>query len=127
MARVLIVDDDTELVGMLTMFLEDQNHEVASAGEPVEGLKVCRDFHPEIIILDYHMPGSTGAHLFETFRRNQSTAKTPILFMSAVVNANEIFKETDEHGLSRFLKKPVELAQLKKIITEMVALGKSQT
>ncbi|MFH1723396.1 MAG: response regulator [Elusimicrobiota bacterium] len=123
MARILIIDDDTELVQILTMALQSCRHQVASAGDPVAGFEVCRKFHPDIILLDYHMPGDTGAHLFETFRRNQATSRTPILFMSAMASPEQILGEVADPAVSRFIPKPIKLAELKRNIGEMLGPG----
>jgi len=116
-----MIDDDEDLVQLLTILLKDSNYEVASAGDAAEGLEVCRKFHPDVIILDYHLPGSTGAHLFETFRRNKATARTPILFMSAVASAEEILAEIDEPDISRFMAKPVNTKAFLGTLKEMLA------
>lgn len=120
MARILIVDDDTDLVQLLTMVLKEWGHEVASANEPATGQQVCRAFKPEMILLDYHMPGETGAHLYETFRRNEATARTPILFMSAVASGDEVLSEIADADNSRFLPKPVHMPELKSVIEQML-------
>ena len=120
MARVLIIDDDSDLVQLLTTLLTSWKYEVASAGDSASGFSVCRDFKPDIILLDYHMPGATGAHLFETLRRNQSTAKTPIIFMSAVASAEKVMCEIADPTFSQFIPKPVQTARLKSAIVEML-------
>lgn len=120
MARVLVIDDDSDLVQLLSTLLRSWEYEVDSAGDPVSGLEVCRKFNPDIILLDYHMPGDTGAHLFETFRRNTATAKTPILFMSADATADHVLSEIADPALSRFIAKPVQTAELRRIIKQML-------
>ena len=120
MAKILIIDDDDDLVQLLGILLKSWQHEVASAGNSAEGQQVCRKFKPDLILLDYHMPGDTGAHLFETFRRNQTTAKTPIIFMSAVTSSKDVLSEIDEGSLSRFLPKPVHTPNLRRAIDEML-------
>ena len=82
---------------------------------------MARQFKPELVLLDYHMPGATGAHLFEAFRRNSATAKTPILFMSGEASPADVLGEVADPSLSRFISKPVRLADLKRIIDEMLA------
>ncbi|MBI5200420.1 MAG: response regulator [Elusimicrobia bacterium] len=124
MARILIVDDDTDLVQILTKALESHGHEIASANEPKSGLEKARQYKPELIILDYHMPGETGAHLFESFRRNSATAKTPILFMSGEATQEQIVEETADFAHTRFLAKPAHIADLERVIKEMMAASK---
>ncbi|MBI4425718.1 MAG: response regulator [Elusimicrobia bacterium] len=127
MGRILIVDDDADLVHILTKALENQGHELASSGDPRGGLERARQFKPDLIILDYHMPGETGAHLFESFRRNGSTARTPILFMSGEATQDQIIAETADFANTRFLPKPAHIADLQRVIREMLALASPQS
>jgi CheY-like chemotaxis protein len=120
MAKILIIDDDVDLVHLLTTLLKSWQYEVASANDPSGGLQEARSFQPDLILLDYHMPGSTGAHLFETFRRNQATAGTPIVFMSAVASPDLVFSEVADPGNARFIPKPVQTAELRRVIQEML-------
>ncbi|PCI37755.1 MAG: hypothetical protein COB53_05710 [Elusimicrobia bacterium] len=121
MAKILIVDDDPDLVQLLSMALQAKNHIVESANDPIEGMKVCRSFKPELILLDYHMPGDTGAHLFENLRRNRATAHTPVVFMSGEAASSDIFAEIADPANARFLAKPVKIDFLRKTIDEMLA------
>jgi CheY-like chemotaxis protein len=121
MARVLIIDDDVEIVAILTEILAGMGHQVESAGDPVEGMQKSRKFKPELIILDYHMPGNTGAHLYESLRRNNATKATPILFMSGEASPDHILAEISSTEASRFLPKPVQLDVFRKTIDEMLA------
>ena len=124
MARVLIIDDDFEIVAILTEILKHENHEVSSAGEPVEGMQMARKVKPDLIILDYHMPGNTGSHLFESLRRNNATKNTPILFMSGEANPEQILSEISDSAGSRFLPKPVKLEEFRRTIRELLAGAK---
>jgi CheY-like chemotaxis protein len=121
MSRVLIIDDDFEIVSILTEVLKHEGHEVSSAGDPVEGMQMSRSVKPDLIILDYHMPGNTGAHLYESLRRNNATKVTPILFMSGEASPELILTEISDTEFSRFLPKPVPLADFRKAISEMLA------
>ncbi|MEK7747431.1 MAG: response regulator [Elusimicrobiota bacterium] len=120
MARILIIDDDCDLVQILSFALKNSGHELASAGDPASGMQTARQFKPDIVLLDYHMPGNTGAHLFESLRRNAATAKTPILFMSGEATPALVLSEIADPALSRFVSKPVHIADLERIIAEML-------
>jgi two-component system OmpR family response regulator len=123
-AKVLIIDDDFEIVSILGEILKREGHEVDSANEPVEGMQKARKLKPDLIILDYHMPGNTGAHLFESLRRNSGTAATPILFMSGEATPDQILAEVSDSEGSRFLPKPVPLEDFRRTIREMLAAAK---
>ncbi len=121
MARVLIIDDDFEIIAIIGEILKVEGHEVSSAGEPVEGMQMARKVKPDLIILDYHMPGNTGSHLYESFRRNNATKLTPILFMSGEADPGQIMAEISDTEGSRFLPKPVKLEEFRRTIREMLA------
>lgn len=124
MARVLIIDDDFEIIAILTEVLKQENYEISSANEPVEGMEMARKVKPDLIILDYHMPGNTGSHLFESFRRNNATKNTPILFMSGEADPEHILGEVSDSTGARFLPKPVKLEELRRTVREMLAGSK---
>ena len=124
MSRVLIIDDDFEIVSILSEVLKLEGHEVDSAAEPVEGMQKSRKFKPDLMILDYHMPGTTGAHLYESLRRNNATKTTPILFMSGEAEPDQILGEISDTAGSRFLPKPVRLEEFRRTIREMLAGAK---
>jgi DNA-binding response OmpR family regulator len=126
MARVLIIDDDFEIIAIIGEILKVEGHEVSSAGEPVEGMQMARKVKPDLIILDYHMPGNTGSHLYESFRRNNATKTTPILFMSGEADPAQIMAEISDTEGSRFLPKPVKLEEFRRTIREMLAGAKEK-
>jgi DNA-binding response OmpR family regulator len=125
MARVLIIDDDYEIVSILQEILKVEGHESDSAGDPVEGMQKSRSYKPDLIILDYHMPGNTGAHLFESLRRNNATKTTPILFMSGEASPELILSEISDTEAARFLPKPVRLDEFRATVRELLA-GKKE-
>jgi DNA-binding response OmpR family regulator len=122
MAKVLIVDDDFEIVALLTEILKREGHDVESACEPIEGMKKARALAPDLIILDFHMPGTTGAHLFESLRRNQASKLTPILFMSGEASPEQILGEISESEGAAFLPKPVHLEEFRSAVRELLGL-----
>lgn len=125
MTRILIIDDDFEIVSIVTEVLKHDGHEVFSAPDPVKGMEAARSAKPELIILDYHMPGNTGAHLYESLRRNNATKVTPILFMSGEADPEQILAEISDTEYSRFLPKPIHLQEFRKTIAELLA-GKKE-
>ncbi len=120
MARILIVDDDFEIVSVVKDILLVDGHEVETASDAAQGMKKAREMVPELIILDFHMPGANGAHLFENLRRNLSSSKTPVIFMSGQASQADIFSETCESGDCCFLPKPIDIKELRKVINRML-------
>ncbi len=120
MSKILIVDDDESLSNMLKEFLESEGHQVEWAPDPVQGMLRARQWGPDMMILDYQMPRDTGAHLFETLRRNQATATLPVLFMSGSMPPARIMEQITSSQYARFLSKPVQLETLKQTVEEIL-------
>lgn len=120
MAKILIVDDDADLVQIITQALQPAGYEVHWAAEALAGMEKARKLRPDVILLDYHMPGTTGAHLFESFRRNQATADIPILFMSGEATHEQIRLEIAEDRRTKFLPKPAHINEIRQAIAELL-------
>ncbi|QSO54639.1 response regulator [Alicyclobacillus curvatus] len=109
MARVLIVDDESEMRNLLRIYLRTDGHSVEEANDGFEALDIIRVFHPDVIILDVMMPGMDG---FETcsFIREQHP-EIPILMLTARTSV-----EDKVSGLSRgaddYLTKPFDGREL---------------
>ncbi|MGN7760752.1 response regulator transcription factor [Paenibacillus sp. 22594] len=79
MSRILIIDDEEALVQLLTDELEAKGHEVLSAADGIEGVRLA-EREPDLIILDIMMPGMNG---FEVCRSIRDEVSCPIIFLSA--------------------------------------------
>ena len=79
---VLVVDDDAAIVGLLREMLEDHGYRVLSAAGG-EALRLARETHPAVILLDLLMPGMDGFMVARCLRRDPATAHIPIIAMSA--------------------------------------------
>ncbi len=124
MAKILIVDDDYSIVTLLEEILRREGHEVESSCEAVDGMQKARALKPDLIILDFHMPGANGAHLFESLRRNQASRATPILFMSGEASPEDILAEISDPENSQFLAKPVHIDDFRKAVRDLLARAK---
>nr|WP_314446053.1 PAS domain-containing protein [uncultured Sphingomonas sp.] len=85
-ARVLVVDDDADVRGFVVASLEDLGYEVAEACDGVEALQQFRREPPDLVVLDYLMPGMSGAEVAREIRN--ARPEQPILFVSG-------YSETD--------------------------------
>lgn len=80
-ARLLLVDDEPNIVELLSASLRYAGFEVATARNGSEALTVARDFRPDLLVLDVMMPGLDG---FEVVRRLRSSGdRLPVLFLTA--------------------------------------------
>jgi len=85
MAKILVVDDDPDIVETITLILEGANHQVVSANSGKEGMEKARREHPDMIILDVMMETKRkGIEVAQELKRDSQFLGTPILMMTAV-------------------------------------------
>ena len=85
MARVLIIEDDPDLVTLMSNTLRRRGHEVAVAYDGSAGYFAALTEGPEVILLDMLLPGFTGSELMHLLRTNPDVARIPIVVISALV------------------------------------------
>lgn len=91
--RILIVDDDKDLVAALRIALESRGYQVLAAHDPRTGLKTAASERPECIVLDVMMPHATeGFHFVWQLRRNDGAyfKNVPIIILSAIHAKTEL-------------------------------------
>ncbi|NUQ25327.1 MAG: response regulator transcription factor [Saprospiraceae bacterium] len=82
-AKILVVDDEPDILEILRYNLQKEGYEVFSASDGEEGLKVAEREHPDLIILDIMMPKMDGVELCRQLRSRPSFSKTLIAFLTA--------------------------------------------
>ncbi|MFN8164893.1 MAG: response regulator [Bacteroidia bacterium] len=117
--RILVVDDEPDIVEILSYNLRKNNFAVFSANNGEDCLKVAEETHPDLIILDIRMPGMTGIETCRKLRLMSGFSKTPVLFLTA--DSDEyITMSAFEAGGSHFITKPVRPAILVNMIKELI-------
>ena len=81
--RVLLVDDDSQMLRLIGHHLRREGYEVLTAETSKEGLALALEHHPQILITDWMMPGMSGLQLCSTLRRSQAGMKMYILLVTA--------------------------------------------
>jgi CheY-like chemotaxis protein len=105
MGRVLVVDDEPDVLLLCRLNLEQRGHEFLEAAEGHKGIELARERHPDVIVLDLMLPGISGYDVLEALQRDDATSEIPIL----VLTAKSLRADRDRsHGMgaSAFLTKP---------------------
>ena len=110
--KILIIDDDTELLKMLKKYFEIKKYEVITAENGVEGLQKIK-LQPDIILLDVNMPNLDG---IEVCRRVRDKVDCPILFLTARVEEQDVVNGFSSGG-DDYILKPFRLKELDARIT----------
>jgi len=106
--RVLTVDDDRSLAGVIGLSLRYQGLDAIVASDGHEALRKACEEHPDLVILDIMMPRMDG---LETCRRLKQMTDVPVLIVSALTNERDVVRGFDA-GADDYLRKPFSLAEL---------------
>jgi two-component system alkaline phosphatase synthesis response regulator PhoP len=125
MAKILVVDDDPDLVESVTMILENKNHEVIQAYGGIEGLEKTKAEKPDAIILDVMMPDKDGYEVCKELKGDPEYSEIPILLLTAVVSQISSSTYTSRMGMETeaddYIDKPVEPGELAKLVERLLA------
>jgi DNA-binding response OmpR family regulator len=80
---ILVVEDDVDILRLITYNLETSGFEVATAQDGYEGLALARRRVPDLIILDLMLPGLDGFEVCKELKRNEATRRIPLLMLTA--------------------------------------------
>jgi two-component system phosphate regulon response regulator PhoB len=83
MARILIIEDETDLQEVLTYNLRAAGHEVVSALRAQEGLRLIRDRRPDLVLLDLMLPDLPGTEVIKAVRQDAQTRDLPVIMLTA--------------------------------------------
>lgn len=120
--KVLIVDDDTEIVELIVNILEkDGRFETKTASSGYEAGIVTQQFRPEIILLDYMLPDVNGNIVCQTIKKNPEFENIKIIIVSGVVKQDEI-AQLLKSGAEDFIKKPFDVGELTAKITAVLQM-----
>jgi CheY-like chemotaxis protein len=113
-ANILIVDDNSDNLELLTLILEAAGHEVETAADGLKGLEAVTRRIPDVVLLDVEMPVLSGPEMaFELFLRNCGDEKIPLLLLSGIVGLDEVAAVV---GTPYSLRKPYSPEALLQII-----------
>lgn len=117
MARILVVDDDPDIVALVRFKLEAEGHEVLTAADGEAGLAAAREHRPDLVLADWTMPRLSGIEMLARLRADAEIAGTPFILLTARA------QETDEPGIDGFIAKPFSLGELTTQVDAVLARG----
>jgi len=118
MARILLINDEPDLLDVCKMALEIAGHTVATLTESREVLAVTRHLHPDLIGLDWVLSDSTGEEVLHDLKSTPDTRSTPVLVISALEGLGP---EAKRLGAAGFLPKPFRAEELIRAVNELLA------
>ena len=118
-ARVMAVDDDPVIRGLLEVNLEMEGHEVVTAVDGRDALDKVRAHAPDLILLDVMMPNVDGWQVAATLKGDPATAHIPVVFLSARAMEADVRKGT-ELGVDSYVTKPFDPIDLMELVERLL-------
>ncbi len=117
--KVLIVDDEPDIIEILSYNLTKENFKVLKATNGQDAIELATQYIPDLIILDIRMPGITGIETCREMRKIEALKTTPVLFLTADSDEYTALNAFEAGG-SHFITKPVRPAILMDMIGELM-------
>lgn len=130
--KILIVDDDADLVELLQVWFEGNGIDVTVCTDPLNAVNEATASEPDMIIIDVYMAGLSGFDVARLLKKEHETADIPILFISArmdmetasnafMVGAMDVLKKPiDLHSLLQKAKPLLDFSKVHKLIKEIL-------
>jgi DNA-binding response OmpR family regulator len=118
-ARILIVDDERDLVWSVSRSLTGAGHETIAAYSGVEALAAARRHHPDCVILDIMMPQMDGLQVLQALRGDPNLGAVPVLCLTARRAVEDRVRALSE-GADDYLCKPFDLRELHARVTALI-------
>lgn len=107
-SKILVVDDDPNVVKLVQLYLERDGHEVLTANDGLTGLEMTREEQPSLIVLDLMLPGMDG---IEVCRTLQAESSVPVIMLTAMVEEDDRLAGL-ELGADDYVTKPFSPREL---------------
>ncbi|GGC67590.1 EAL domain-containing protein [Marinobacter halophilus] len=121
--RVMIVDDDKDLLDLYDSILGGAGYSVTMATNAQDALALLDQSHPELVLIDVNMPGCNGIELGRIIRQHEEFSTIPLLFMSAAANT-DIKLACARLANDEFINKPIEPWRLLMMVKSRVVKGR---
>ena len=130
--KILIVDDDPDVILFLSHVLQDHGYDTLDASNGQEGWEMVKSEKPDLVLLDLMMPQKSGISLLSEIKKDESLKKTPVIMVTGVAGETgidlEVFlkrgpgKEAGGTPLNPegYIEKPVDPDKLITLIKELL-------
>jgi two-component system sensor histidine kinase/response regulator len=119
--KILVVDDVTTNILLLKVMLNNERFNVITANSGEEAIRITKEKHPDLILLDVMMPGMNGFEVARQLKNDDSTKEIAIIFLTALNSAADIVKGFQLGG-SDFISKPFNKDELIIRVTHQLSL-----
>jgi len=116
-AKILVINDEVDLVDIVAIVLQAAGHEVKACTDGPKGADMARRYCPEIVLLDWKLRGTDGGRVLSRLRADAVTRSIPVIMMSASQDGRRLAQQA---GADAFLPKPFGADSLLEAVTGML-------
>jgi DNA-binding response OmpR family regulator len=104
--KILIIEDDYDILCLLADLLNEEGYQVAALSYTPSILESLADHSPDLVMLDFLLPGVNGGELCQEIKANEKTMHLPVILLSGFPKLPETF---GDYGCERFVSKPFDV------------------
>jgi len=127
--KILVIDDERDIIDYLTIFLEESGYEAYGVDDPYDALDVMERYCPDLMLIDIMMPRKTGFALYQTIKTEKRFKHIPVFFVSALTRGRDfpeeqlerLLKEYDLPPPTGFIEKPINRDELLETIENVLS------
>jgi len=117
--KILVVDDEPQIVHLLSARLKASGYETYGANDSYQCIKMTKEVNPDLILLDMKMPAGGGIQAFNNLKSSIYTQDIPVIFITAYPGP-EVEKQVKELGADGFFAKPFNSVELLNKIKNLI-------
>jgi len=119
-ARILSIEDDPEMRGLLQLIFERQGHRVISVDSGEFGLEMLKSLQPDVLLLDLMLPDIDGWDIYNQMKEDEEMADLPVIIISARDAKQDARRGLQVVGNDHFLEKPFDVTQLIDLVRQAI-------
>lgn len=120
MARILVAEDEPDIMALIALRLEREGHELIRANDGVEALQSVIDEQPDLAVLDWMMPGLTGVEVCAALRAHPEARTIRVIMLTARAQESDLQAAFDA-GVDEYLIKPFRPGELQDRVAALLS------
>jgi len=115
--RILILDDNQDILDIVHETLTYEHFDVMSTADSADVIPLVEKFNPDLVILDYRVSGTNGGELCRHIKSHPKFSDTPVIIFSAYINHKD---DLFEYGCDAIINKPFDLVELVEKVNSLI-------
>ena len=123
MAQILVLDDEPNNRLLLGTILEFGGYEFVEASNAADALRAARARRPDLVIMDLHMPGMSGADFLKELRADPALSRVKVALYTATSCDDDLRQFMEVAGIEHIIPKPSDPSEVLRIVGAIVSAG----